>query len=227
MKLKIIVMLSALATLLFATSPVTGESDKQVWYSNSINASISEGWDVGIRQEFRFGEDASMMSQQFSEIMLSKDLTVGFSLAVGYKQNFVSGAGGCWMMEKRPEILGSFNWIWWGINFSDENLLERRLFKYGDDAWRYRNKVKISLSEGLTSAATVPYVATEMFLDPNSGDIDRYRFFAGLSGTIADFGCKCSPNSIGVDFGYILQTDKVGNEWSNMNILVAGLIGNF
>lgn len=222
-----------LAALLcvFIAAPAWGleSGDNQIWYTQTVQGDLSDAWGIQLEQEFRFGDDAGALCEEFTELGLACQLTEGFQLGFGFRQVHRLH-GNAWMSEKRPVVTGTLTWNWWGIAFSDRNRLEQRLFTgpaSENDEWQYRNRVTATLPQGLTAAFTQPYAACEAFLDPIGGDTDLYRVSVGLVGPIAEYAYEHRQVAIVIDLGYMKQIAKIAKAWHGDNILRLGLQAKF
>jgi hypothetical protein len=173
---------------------------------------------VKIAGEFRTGDNASELYEQFTEIGVTHTLSPWFLLGIDYRHDYKLG-GGVWGLEKRPQLNATLTRKCCGFGFSDRSRLERRMFATKDDAWRYRNQLTMTLPRTLTGGRVQIYVAGEAFVDFDPGDFSRYRLYAGLKGRLA------GPFSF--DLKYFRQETEKGDDWLGTNVVYVGIKGGF
>lgn len=212
-------ILRAAAILIFVCCFVTPLSalekgDTQVWYATVITIPLSERWKLGIREEFRLGEDVESLAEQFTEPGLTCSIVPWLSVGMDYRHVYKKKSG-LWNMEKRPQWNATLKYKRWGIGFQDRSRLERRVLPDADDAWRYRNKLALVFPASLTAGFAKPCLAGEVFLDADDTNLSRYRLFAGFKGTLT--------GRLGFDVSYMLQASEKGDDWIGDHIVIAML----
>jgi len=194
------------------------DGDWRVWQNNTLEARIADGWKVKIAEEFRIGDDASELYEQFTEIGVTHALTPCLRLGIDYRHDYRLSEN-IWGLEKRPQLNATLVHTWCGFGVSDRSRLERRMFATKDDEWRYRNKLTVTLPGALTGSRVQVYVAGEAFVDFDPNDLSRYRLYLGVKGRV--FG----PFSL--DLKYFRQSTEKGDDWLGTNVMYVGVKGGF
>jgi hypothetical protein len=184
--------------------------DWQHWNRESIEGNINENWKVKIDVEFRFGDDCSELYHQYSEMGLSYRCSGWFDLGLNYRQIYEK-KGEVWREENRPHINATFKWSWSDFKFEDRSRLEYRVREGKDDVFRYRNRLTLKLRLKWGNFNVQPYVADEIFLDFDEGELNRNRLYLGANGNLGK-GLKAEAY-------YLWQTSKSKGRWGDYNIL--------
>jgi len=98
----------------------------------------------------------------------------------------------------------------------DLDLSNRSRFEYRDrenkeDLWRYRNKTTVKFPLKLTNLKLQPYIADEIFITLNDDNVDRNRFYSGVSFNLS--------KDIKANIFYLWQTSRSGHQWKDINVL--------
>ncbi len=219
MKRSLVVVLGlSMVCACVGTATAYEDGDWQVWNNNSIETKIADGWKARIAGEFRMGDNAREICEQFTEIGVSHDLTKWLNLGVDYRHDYKL-SGSAWAMEKRPQFNATLAFKSVGFGFKDRSRLERRMPAVGDNAWRYRNKLTVILPKTLTGSRVQLYAAGEAFVDLAPNNFSRYRLYAGAKGKIA--------GPLGLDLSYFCQSTEKGDDRSSINVISVALKGQF
>lgn len=186
------------------------DSDWQYWNTESMEGNISEKWKVKLEEEFRFGDDAREFYYQHSDLGLSYNCCEWFRLGLNYRQVYEKKEGD-WKEENRPHINGTLKWGWKDFKFTDRSRLEYRVREDKDDTLRYRNKMTIKFPFKWTKFDIQPYLADEIFIDFDQGELNRNRFYIGVDSKLM--------KHLKADVFYLWQSSKSGDSWVDYNVV--------
>ena len=93
------------------------------------------------------------------------------------------------------------------VKVEDRVRFEYRMKDNSDNVWRYRNKASVKLGLGPVS----PYLADEVFFDPEESEVNRNRLYIGIGGKLWKV--------IKGDLFFMLQSSKKNEEWKDYNVL--------
>ncbi len=182
----------------------------EYWSTTAISGKINEQWKVQIAEEYKFGDDFKEYYYHHTDLGFVYACKKWLSLSVNYRQIF-NKDGKIWEEENRPHINGTVKWEALGLKFSDRSRLELRLRPDKDDTLRYRNKLTLKADrEGIQ-----PYLANEIFIDFDRGDLYRDRIYLGLKNKLWGFAQS--------DFAYFWQNTKSSGSWSDIHGLYTNL----
>ena len=196
--------------VLVATESTAEDGDWQLWNTESAEGNLAEDWKVKLEEEFRFGDNMEELYYHHTDGGLTYKLTDLFSLGLNYRQIFEKKKDE-WKEEKRPHINGTIKLERQGFTFKDRNRFEYRIRSGKENAWRYRNKLTITLPAKRTKFEIQPYLADEVFVNLDEGEFSPNRLYAG-------FGAKLMKH-LGADIFYLWQTSKKDKDWIDFNIV--------
>lgn len=202
--------LSAIIVLSVGDVFAYDNGDWQYWNRESIEGNINENWKVKIDVEFRFGDNCSELYHQYSEPGLAYRCAGWFNLGVNYRQIYEK-KGEAWRQENRPHINATFKWRWSNFKLEDRSRLEYRVREGKDDVFRYRNRLLLKLPLKWTDLNIQPYMADEIFLDFEKGELNRNRLYLGANGNLGK-GLKAEAY-------YLWQTSKSKDHWDDHNMI--------
>ncbi len=192
------------------------DGDFQWWSTADFSFDINKDWKFKFQEELRLEEGAGTLYYHHSDAgVVYSGLADWIDLGLYYRQVFEKDSGGKWRWENRPHVNVTFKGKLFGLNVSDRSRLEYRNREKKEGVWRYRNKATVKLPFELTELKLKPYIADEIFVPFNEGNIDRNRLYAGVS-------LNMSKN-IKADIFYLWQSSKSGKEWKDINVLGTAL----
>jgi hypothetical protein len=184
--------------------------DWQYWNTESIEGNINEKWKIKLEEEFRFGDEAGEFYYHHSDLGLSYKCYEWLKLGLNYRQVYEK-KNRDWKQENRPHLNGTVKWALADFKFTDRSRLEYRIREGKDDALRYRNKLTIKFPFKWTKFNIQPYLADEVFVDFDQGELNRNRLYVGT-------GCKLIKY-LKADVFYLWQSSKSSDSWVDYNIV--------
>ena len=97
------------------------------------------------------------------------------------------------------------------LDFSDRSRFEYRDIEYGDDHWRYANKLEVNLPFELTRFKFRPYVADQVYINLDGRGFEKNRFYAGVSFELSE--------NIESELYYVYQWGKILDHWLELSAL--------
>jgi hypothetical protein len=188
--------------------------DWQFWNTESIEGSLAENWKVKLEEEFRFGDNMGKFYYHHTDGSLTYKLTNWFHLGLNYRQIYEK-KNGKWQEETRPHINVTLKWKWQDFKFENRNRFEYRMREGRGDVWRYRNKLTLAFPVKWTELSIQPYLADEIFVDLNVGDLNRNRLYAGFRARLMKY--------LATDIFYLWQTSEKAGDWIDYNVIGAKL----
>lgn len=187
------------------------DGDFQFWNSESLSWKVDENYNLGLEEEFRYGDNASNFYYQHSDLSLTYS---GFAdwldTTVGYRQIFEE-KNSDWKQENRPHLGATASWMWGELALSNRARIEYRNREDAENLWQYRNKLTIKLPVKFTSYEIQPYIADEIFYDFDEETLGRNRAYVG-------FSLKLLKN-LKAEIYYLLQSSEKGKDWTEYNVL--------
>lgn len=159
------------------------DGDWQLWAEVSLEDSVTENVKVKVSSETRFGDDMADRYVQLMQAGLTYAVSPSLSLGAHYGAQYTRAIDG-WTEEQRPMIEATLKKDIKGFSVKDRNQVEYRRRKELDDIVRYRNKLTIELPLRLTEWKIRPYLADEVFVDSDQGELNRNRASAGLTAAV-------------------------------------------
>jgi hypothetical protein len=190
------------------------DGDWQFWNNESIEGNIAENWRVKLEEEFRFGDTMGEFYYHHTDGGLIYRLIDWFYIGLNYRQIYEKKKGE-WKRGNRPHMSGIFKWKWQEFKLKNRSMLEYRIREEKKDIWRYRNKLTFAFPVRYTRLDIDPYLADEIFVDFDEGEIDRNSFYVGLKAKLIKY--------LKVDIFYLWQTSNKDNDWINYNVVGAKL----
>lgn len=215
MKKLIVIGMGIYLSLSMMTSVFAYEDgDWQFWNTESIEGGLAENWKIKLEGEFRFGDSMGELYYHHTDGGLAYKLIDWFSLGVNYRQIYEKKKGE-WEEENRPHINGTFKWAWTDFKFTDRSRLEYRAREGKDDFLRYRNKLTVKFPFEWTTFDIQPYLADEIFVDFDQGELNRNRLYIGICSKLAKY--------FQADVFYLWQSSKSDDSWVDYNVIGAKL----
>jgi hypothetical protein len=196
------------------------DGDFQYWSTGDFSFDINKDWKFTFQEEFRLGESGGHLYYQHSEAGFTyKSLADWIDLGFGYRQVFEKDSKGQWKQENQPNINVTLKGKLLGLDVSDRSRIEYRDLEDRKDVWRYRNKVAVKLPFELTELKLQPYIADEIFIPLNDDNVDKNRFYAGVS-------LKLTKN-LKSDIYYMWQSSRGAGNWTDINVVGTALKFSF
>lgn len=195
-----------------------GDGDWQLWITGDMEGKPSEKWKVKVEEEFRYGSNLKEFYYQHTDCGLTRKLTDWFNLGLNYRQIYEKKEG-VWQQENRPHINGTFKWKWLDFEFEDRNRFEYRIREGKKSSWRYRNRLALGFPVKLTKLDIQPYLADEIFVDFDEGELNRNRFYVGFKAKLIKY--------LKADIFYLHQMSKKSGDWTQYNVIGAKLKAEF
>ena len=188
----------------------------QYWSSAGVSFDINKDWRCTFEEEFRLGDDGGHLYYQHSDLgFVYKSFTDWIELGVNYRQVFEKDNEGKWRQENRPHLNVTLKGQLFDFGLSNRSRFEYRDRENKEDLWRYRNKVTVKLPFELTELKLQPYMADEVFITLNDDNVDRNRFYSGVSFNLS--------KDITASVFYLWQSTRSGREWKDVHVLGTGL----
>ena len=210
---KRIIILGILTAMLFLpkTCIAFDDGDFQYWNTESISYKINDNWKINAEEEFRFGDSVTDFYYQHTDVGLTySGLADWIDVGVNYRLVFEEKSGD-WEYENRPHFNGTLKHKLKGFSLSDRNRLEWRMPESSYTKWRYRNKFTIGYPIDIEPFTFTPYIADELFIDFDKGELDRNRLYAGINYKILE--------NLKLDIFYLWQTSKSNDSWKDYNVV--------
>jgi hypothetical protein len=196
------------------------DGDFQYWSGASASFDINKDWKVKFEEEFRLGEGGGHLYRHPSDLgFVYKGFADWIDLGLNYRLVREKDSKGEWRQENRPHLNVTLKGKIFSLDVSDRSRLEYRDREDKEDVWRYRNKVTVKLPFELTELKLQPYLADEVFITLNDDNIDRNRFYAGVSFKLA--------KNIKGDIFYLWQSSRSSSDWTDINVLGTALKFSF
>ena len=192
------------------------DGDFQYWSNAGASVKLNKDWTAAFEEEFRLGDGGGHLYYHHSDLgFLYKGLADWIDVGFNFREVFEKDSSGEWRQEHRPHLNVILKSKLLGLDFSSRSRFEYRDRENQKDLWRYRNKFTVKLPFELTSLKLKPYVADEVFVPLNDDNIDRNRFYSGVTFDVS--------KNIKADIFYLWQMSKSGKEWKDINVLGTSL----
>ncbi|MDD4201958.1 MAG: DUF2490 domain-containing protein [Candidatus Omnitrophica bacterium] len=211
---KIFILISVISMLIEVSSYAFENGDFQYWNNESVSLKIKKSWKVTLAEEFRFGDNSSVLYYEHTDIgIVYSGLAKWLDLGINYRHIYEKNKGK-WQLENRPHFNATFKFSFFDLDLSNRALFEYRIRKNKHDYWRYRNKLTVKFPLKLTRFKIQPYTADEIFFDLDKEKVDRNRIYMG-------FNIKLTDDLQG-DIYYMIQSSK-NEKWEHWNIFGTSL----
>jgi len=236
-----VVMLAVIVLLAPAVCEAADDGDFQVWLKAAASGKFDNGIGVKIEEELRYSEDAGMLFDEESFLLVTIPATDWLKVGLGYRAvqerkeatvvtpetaedgtvvyENVGDGDHYWQHEQRPigQLVFKTKAGDWGVE--DRVRAEWRMKDDGKaDYPRFRNRLKVKSPWKLTDLNVNPYLAWEAFYENKEGlasseKLNRHRYYAGIGARLTDH--------LKGGIYYMMQNDLKKGEWKDTN--VAGL----
>ena len=187
------------------------DGDFQWWNTLEFSTELSSQWKVTLEEETRLGGGAGTVYYQHSDIEFTwSGLADWIDLGFNFRQINEKDSEGTCRPEYRPHINLTFKNLL-GLDLSNRSRLEYRDRDTSEDVWRYRNETTYKFPFTLTAWNLKPYIADEIFIEEDSRNMSRNRFYAGFGFNITE--------SIKGEVFYLLQSSRDDGRWNDLNVL--------
>ena len=167
------------SALLFAISAFARGHSIQYWSLGGFEKVV--GGEVGIqfKTELRFGENVPNLYYSSAALGLSFSLTDYLDLKVDYSQVY-ERSDYRWRRECRPHVSMVVKVRCAGFCLKERSRLERRIWEFRGDAFRYRNKLSVEFPLGWAQFGLRLFLSDELFVDFNRRGFNQNRLQVGL-----------------------------------------------
>ena len=186
------------------------DEDFQYWNTESLTVKINDRWKATLEEDLRFGDDARQFAYHHTDIGLAySGITSWLDLGLNYRHVSERKNNG-WKTESRPHFNATIKAKTMGLNISNRAKFEYRNREEADNLWRYANKITFILPAIVSQLNIRPYVANEIFIDFDAGELNQNRIYAGLQFTITkNLNCEL----------FYLRLSAKKTQWTDSNIL--------
>jgi len=189
------------------------DGDWQYWNTEGISIKIRDDWRFDLEEELRWGDDMRNPYYNHTDAgFIYSGLADWFDLGLNYRHINEEKSSG-WKRESRPHVNGTVKWKFQDFSFSNRGRFEYREKEDADDYWEYRNKFSIKPPISFTQHKIQPYLADEVFVDFDKGELYRNRLYPGVSFNIF--------KQLKAEIYYLWQRSKSFStgKWSDVNAI--------
>lgn len=200
--------------LVGATSALQAASDGGASYNLLLKYKLSEDWFLISRSNLasRFHYEDHFFG--YTGLGLGYNFDKNWSVRVGYRHARIR-PGEEWLDENRPYAEAYYANIYDGFRATNRSRFEFRFFDYREDDVRFRNEVVVEAPWEFTSLKLKPYIEEEFFYG-----LDKSQFEANWLGG----GLSWRPmEGVKLKIGYRWVHQRIGENWSNRNVIVTGV----
>jgi len=186
--------------------------DFQFWSTIEISFDVNKDWSAAVEEQLKFDNDAGHFYQHQTDLEFTyKNLPDWIEIGLNYKQVFKERSDDHWTRENRPHFNIKFKGRLGTFDFSDRSRFEYRDKEYGDDLWRYVNKLEVNLPFELTQYKLRPYIADQIYINMDGSGFEKNRGYAGFNFEL--------PEDIGSELYYVRQWSESLGRWQELNAL--------
>jgi len=152
---------------------INQNNDVQIWVEEYMDAKITSDLSIDIKNQWRFGNNASELYHIYLQGLLGYGLTDEAFIASGYRQTWRRSSTAPWSLEYEPIAECIFRRIhgWAGLDV--RNRISYIIREVGENSWHWRGRVRWMMREGPCR----PYLSNELFMNLQTGfDQDRIMF---------------------------------------------------
>jgi hypothetical protein len=185
--------------------------DFAYWMKAAALIPIGTDWRLNLEERLTFGDEARRLDDHQTDFCLYySGLAENVRVGLGYKQTFEKD-GDDWLAENRPLVNVIVKGTPFGLTVIDRSRFEYRMPEEGDDVWRYRNKLLVTLDSPLTATTILPYVAEEIFVEFDGQAFNEQRLYAGFYVPL--------HKQIRLELFYLWKLDEAGDTWHDSNVI--------
>lgn len=188
------------------------DGDFQFWSTAGVSFDVNKDWKVSIEEKLKFVHDAGHLRYHHTDLGFTyKGIADWIDLGFNFKQVFAELPDDDWSRENRPHLNITFKGRWAELDFSNRSRFEYRDIEYGDDYWRYSNKLELNLPFELTRLKFHPYIADQVYINLNGQGFEKNRIYSGVSFELSE--------GIESELYYVYQWSKFLDQWLELSAL--------
>lgn len=188
------------------------DGDFQFWSSVSASFDVNKDWIVTVEEQLKFRNDAGHLYYQHTDLGFTyKSFADWIDIGLNYKQAYLEQSNGHWGRENRPHLNITFKGRLGSLDFSDRSRFEYRDKEYGDDLWRYVNKLEVNLPYEFTKFKFHPYVADQVYINLDGSGFEKNRVYTGVTFELSE--------DIESELYYVWQWSEFLGRWQALSAL--------
>lgn len=188
------------------------DGDFQFWSTTGVSCNVNKDWKVAVEEKLKFVHDAGHLRYHHTDLGFTyKGLAEWIDLGFNFKQVFVELPDDDWSRENRPHFNITFKSRWGTLDISDRSRFEYRDIEYGNDRWRYSNKLEVNLPYELTRFKFRPYIADQVYINMDGSGFEKNRIYSGVSFELSE--------GIESELYYVYQWSKFFDQWLELSAL--------
>ncbi len=155
------------------------EGDSQLWLNAGAESGLGKDVRVGIDTGSRWGDSMSDYFYQAYEPSLTWKAAPWLDVtpSVEYIQQEKSGK---WLDETVPKLTVQIKGDAGPLTLSNRSRMEYRLREAANDEWRYRDRLRLQLTKGVTAYKIRPYIEEELYYSFDEQLFNESRAAAGF-----------------------------------------------
>lgn len=203
-----------LCGLLLAAKSAFASDDWQYWHDTEIKAELTEKYSLRLDAQQRLRDDFSdLYFYNFAGGFLW-EASRFFEIGPFFRYDHEKDADGDHVNENRWLIEATLKHALGKLKLSDRSRIEYRN-RNTTDAWRYRNRLKVSYPLPFKKIKITPFAADEIFWDITNHTLNQNRFSTGLETGL--------NRHVTLKTYYLLRSVRRGADWDEEHILGTGL----
>jgi hypothetical protein len=188
------------------------DGDFQFWSTVGASFKVNKDWSAAVEEQLKFGNDAGHLYYHHTDLGFTyKNFADWIDIGFNYKQVYLERSDGHWSRENRPHFNITFKGQLGSLDFSDRSRFEYRDKEYGDDLWRYVNKLEVNLPYELTRFMLRPYIADQIYINMDGSGFEKNRVYAGVNFELYE--------DIESELYYMRQWSESLGRWEELNAL--------
>jgi hypothetical protein len=188
------------------------DGDFQFWNTVGASFDVNKDWSVAVEEQLKFGNDAGHLYYQHTDLGFTyKSFADWIDIGFNYKQVFLEQRDGNWSRENRPHLNITFKGRLGTLDFSDRSRFEYRDKEYGDDLWRYLNKLEVNPPNEFTRFKFRPYVADQVYINMDGSGFEKNRIYVGVTFELSE--------DIESELYYVWESSKYFGRWQDLSAL--------
>lgn len=188
------------------------DGDFQFWSTVGVSFDVDKDWSVAAEKHLKFGNDAGRLLYHHTDIGLTyKSLVEWIDIGFNFKQVYQEQSDGSWSRENRPHLNITLKGRLGTLDFSDRSRIEYRDKEYGDDLWRYVNKLEIALPYEFTRFKFRPYIADQVYINLDGSGFEKNRIYTGVTFELSE--------NVESELYYVRQWSEFLGRWQDLSAL--------
>lgn len=183
MRLRTLFFLSSTVINFSIFGAINQKHDKQVWLQSAVRGEISDTLSVQLREELRWGNDASRLYTQITELFLYYQPFTHVQFGGGYRNTTRLGSTTTKEWFQAYSGIGTITFLYQANKwkFANRNWGQRETFPIHEikDIWIYRNRTTITTPIQMITPKMPLYIYDEVFFAQGTGFYEN-RFGAGF-----------------------------------------------